>query len=108
MRDYETIFILDPTLEEGQVKDEVAKVENLITGLEGEVVETEAGGKRKLAYEIDGHREGYYTMISFKIEPSSLGEIERAYKLNEKVLRHIIVHAVRKNSGVEDQDEVPA
>ena len=37
-----------------------------------------------------------------------LGELERAYKLNEKVLRYIIVHSVQKKSGVADQDEVPA
>jgi small subunit ribosomal protein S6 len=108
MRDYETIFILDPGLDESQVKDEVAKIENLIAGMQGEVVGTEAGGKRKLAYEIDGKREGYYTMITFRSEPSSLGEIERAYKLNENVLRYIIVHSVQKKSGVADQDEVPA
>ena len=108
MRDYETVFILDPGLDDSQVKEEVEKVESLIAGLKGEVVGTEAGGKRKLAYEIDGKREGYYTMISFRSEPSSLGELERAYKLNEKVLRYIIVHSVQKKSGVADQDEVPA
>jgi small subunit ribosomal protein S6 len=108
MRDYETIFILDPALDESQVKDEVGKVENLIGVLEGEVMGTEVGGKRKLAYEIDGNREGYYTMISFRLNPSSLGELERGYKLNEKVLRYIIVHAVQKKPGVADQDEVPA
>jgi small subunit ribosomal protein S6 len=76
--------------------------------LEGAVMGTEVGGNRKLAYEIDGNREGYYTMISFRLNPSSLGELERGYKLNEKVLRYIIVHAVQKKPGVADQDEVPA
>jgi len=108
MREYETIFILDPTLDETQVKEEVNKVESLIGGLEGEVIGTEPGGKRKLAYEIEGNREGYYTMISFKLDPSSLSELERGYKLNERVLRYIIVHAVQKKSGVADQDEVTA
>jgi small subunit ribosomal protein S6 len=108
MRDYETIFILDPELDESQVKDEVAKIETLISGLKGEVMGTEAGGKRRLAYEIDGKREGYYTMISFRSEPSSLSELERSYKLNERVLRYIIVHAVKRQSGVAGQDEVTA
>ena len=108
MRDYETIFILDPALDDDQVKEEIGKVEGLIGSLEGEVIETEAGGKRRLAYEINGNREGYYTMISFRLKPSSLGELERGYKLNEKVLRYIIVHAVQKKSGVADQDEIPA
>jgi small subunit ribosomal protein S6 len=108
MRDYETVFILDPELDDSQVRDEVTKIETLISGLNGEVMGTEAGGKRRLAYEIDGKREGYYTMITFRSEPSSLGELERAYKLNERVLRYIIVHAVAKQSGVADQGEVPA
>jgi small subunit ribosomal protein S6 len=109
MRDYETIFILDPNLEEGEVKDEIAKVENLITSLNGEIVGVEPGGKRRLTYEIKGNREGYYTLINFRFEPSSLTELERAYKINERVLRHIIVHSVQKAvAAPEEEPQVDA
>jgi small subunit ribosomal protein S6 len=104
MREYETVFILDPKLDEGQVKDEIGKVQDLISSLEGEVVGVEAGGKRKLAYEIDGNKEGYYTLISFKSEPSSLPELERLYKLNEKVLRHVIVRAAGKRPEAREEE----
>ena len=107
MRDYETVFILDPGLDENQIKDEVGKVQDLISDLKGEVVGVEPGGKRRLTYEIKGNREGYYTLITFRSEPSSIPEIERGYKLNEKVLRHIIVRVDQKKiAGEEAQDQV--
>jgi small subunit ribosomal protein S6 len=98
MRDYETVFILDPKLDNDQVNDEIAKIRDLISSHEGEVIGVEPGGKRKLAYEINGNKEGYYTLISFKSKPSSLPELERLYKLNENVLRHIIVNATVKRA----------
>jgi small subunit ribosomal protein S6 len=104
MREYETVFILDPKLDEGEVKDEIGKVQSLITSLDGEVVGVEPAGKRKLTYEIKGNREGYYTLITFRSKPASIGELERAYKLNEKVLRHIIVHSVQKEAGASEEE----
>jgi small subunit ribosomal protein S6 len=98
MREYETVFVLDPKLDEEQVKAEVDKVQGVITGVEGEVIGVEPGGKRRLTYEIKGNREGYYTLIRFKSKPSSIGELERSYKLNERVLRHIIVNSVGKRA----------
>lgn len=98
MREYETVFVLDPKLDESQVKDEVGKVQDLITSLEGEIVGVEPGGKRRLTYEIRGNKEGYYTLITFRSKPSSIAELERSYKLNEKVLRHIIVNSIAKKA----------
>lgn len=98
MREYETVFVLDPNLDEEQVKAEVDKVQGVITGMEGEIIGVEPGGKRRLTYEIKGNREGYYTLISFKSKPSSIAELERSYKLNERVLRHIIVNSVGKRA----------
>jgi small subunit ribosomal protein S6 len=99
MREYETVFILDPNLDDGEVKGEIDKVQSLISGLSGEVLGVESGGKKRLAYEIAGRKEGYYTLITFRSEPSSIAELERAYNLNERVLRHIIVHRADKRVG---------
>ena len=103
MRKYETVFILDPKLDETQVKDEIGKVQNVISSLAGEIIGVEPGGKRKRTYEIKGNREGYYTLITFMSEPSSIVEIERSYKLNENVLRHLIVNwAGKETEGGEE------
>ena len=105
MRDYETVFILDPSLEEDEVKEEISKVENLIASLEGEIDTVEPGGKRRITYEIKGNREGYYTLITFRFNPASITKLERAYKLNERVLRHIIVHRVQKGIQASEQEQ---
>jgi len=108
MREYETIFILDPNLGENEVKEEVGKIQNLITGMDGEIINVEAAGKRKLAYEIKGKTEGFYTLIKFRSKPSSIGEIERVYRLNEKVLRHIVVNRAERNKGKDSTEEQEA
>ena len=105
MRDYETVFILDPNLEEDDIKSEIGKVENLIASLNGEITSVEPGGKRRLTYEIKGNKEGYYTLIRFRSEPASISEMERAYKLNEKVIRHIIVHSVQKVVPASEEEQ---
>ena len=100
MRDYETVFILDPALHENQVKEEVDKVRNLITSLGGEVTSAEPPIRKRLAYEIGGKSDGYYALVIFKAEPGSIKEMERAYRLNEKVLRHIVVVSPQKAKAV--------
>lgn len=99
MRLYETVFILDPKLDEKQVSSEIDRVKNLITNFDGDIVDVEQAGKKKLAYEIDGNREGYYILIRFKSSPSSISELEQSYRLNERVLRHVIIR-------VGDEDEL--
>ncbi len=108
MREYETIFILDPNLGENEVQEEVEKVQGLIKGLDGEIVNVEASGKRKLAYEIQGKTEGIYTLIKFKSRPANIGEIERTYRLNEKVLRHIVVSCPERGKGTDSAEEQEA
>lgn len=99
MRLYETVFILDPRLDENQVSSEIDRVKNLITNFDGDIVDVEQAGKKKLAYEIDGNREGYYILVRFKSSPSSISELEQSYRLNERVLRHVIIR-------VGDEDEL--
>lgn len=106
MRDYETVFILDPALDETQVKEEVDKVKNLITSLGGEVTSAEPPIRKRLAYEIGGKTEGYYSLVVFRSEPTAIKEMERAYRLNEKVLRHIVVVSPRK-AAVAEEDKEP-
>jgi small subunit ribosomal protein S6 len=105
MREYETVFVLDPKLDEDQVNDEIGKVQDTIKSVEGEIIGVEPGGKRRLTYEIKGNREGYYTLITFRSKPSSITEIERSYKLNENVLRHIIVNSVGKKAEGREAEE---
>ena len=92
-RNYETIFILDPLLEEEKINQEVEKVKGVITTKGGEVVHDDRWGIRKLAYNIKGKEQGYYTLLVFRGGPDLPAELERIFKLNENCLRYFTVAA---------------
>lgn len=91
MRHYETMFVLKPTLtaEENTAKINVFK--EAITKNGGEIASTLDMGMRNLAYEIDKHKRGYYFVIYFKAHPTFVLELERLYRINEDILRFIII-----------------
>ncbi len=89
---YEVTYILRPTLEEA---DADARVETIAEGLKangGEIAgEIEKLGKRRLAYEIDDLREGYYVVMKFKSNAAASKELERQMRLNDDVLRALVI-----------------
>ena len=76
MRDYEVLYILRPDMSEEEYTAAVEKFNALIQANGGEVVKTDIWGKRKLAYEIEKLREGYYVLVTFKAEPELPQELE--------------------------------
>ena len=90
MNTYETLVIMNPELTEEQVTELTTKLSTVIEQA-GEVKEVDQWGKKRLAYEIDKVRDGYYTLITFSSEPSVLDELNHVYRITEKVLRGIIV-----------------
>ena len=92
MRDYEIVYIFDSTLDRSVIDQKLERFNSLVTGNGGgEVVAVEHWGKRQLAYPIRKHDNGYYVVVQFRTGPDSLPEFERAIKLDEEVLRHLVV-----------------
>lgn len=87
---YETIFIVNPNLGEEAITAIVEKFKSLIAD-NGTVVSVDDWGKRRMAYEINDLREGYYTLIEFESLPSFPAELDRVYKITDGVMRSIIV-----------------
>ena len=87
---YETIFIVNPTLEEAAATAVVDKFKSLIEA-NGTNVEVEDWGKRRLAYPIEDQTEGVYTLVRFESKPEFPAELDRIYKITEGVLRSIII-----------------
>lgn len=87
---YETIFIIDSTLDPEAITAEKDKFVNLITA-NGEIGEVEEWGKRKLAYPINFKNEGYYVLVNFKASVDFPKELDRRYRIDENILRTIIV-----------------
>ena len=91
MRAYECMFIISPQLDEENTEAVVAKFDKLITDQGGEVTKTDRMGRRRLAYEIDGNMEGFYTILYFNAEPTLAAELDRVFKITDGVIRHLIV-----------------
>ena len=91
MREYETIFVVEPNQDEASVDAEIEKLRDLVTTAGGEIVVVEKWGRRKLAYEIRKRKEGIYTLIRFMATPAALVALNRRYQLNENLLRHLTV-----------------
>ncbi len=98
LRTYELVYILRPDLDEEQRRGEIARVEQLIQNLSGQVEETDEWGSRILAYEIDKFREGYYVLVNFTLPPERVRELEGRFKLEDEILRHQVV---RRNGSSE-------
>lgn len=95
MREYELYLVIDADAEEETVEALVEKVTQLVTAgngeTAGEVIKVESRGKRRLAYTIKRKQEGHDIIVSFHAPPQTLTEIERVLKLDEQVLRYLLV-----------------
>jgi small subunit ribosomal protein S6 len=90
MNKYETVFIINPSVEEAGIKDLIQKFSDIINN-DGKVEEVQEMGKRKLAYEIKKNSEGYYVVINFEANPELIKELERNYRITDSVIKFIVI-----------------
>jgi small subunit ribosomal protein S6 len=102
---YENVLILDPTLEESEVEEKLEQLFELYKAEGVQIVETKDWGKRKLAYPIKKKDNGLYRVIRFDADPSVITELERRLKLDEKVMRSLIVLYVQAGVDIVEEDE---
>ena len=89
MRLYELTVILAASVEDPKASaDEIAEV---VRGLGAEVEKTDLWGKKRLAYPIKKQQEGFYALITLKISPDAIKEMDRILSLKAAVLRHLVV-----------------
>jgi len=92
MRDYELVFIVTPEFDETATADIVEKVKNWITETGGSIESVEEWGRQKLAYLIRKYKEGQYYLFNIKLEPTAVASMERNFRLQESILRFLIVN----------------
>jgi small subunit ribosomal protein S6 len=88
---YEIALIIRPEVEEEGQAALIERLGELLTSEGGEVADVETWGRRRLAYPIRKVQEGYYYFIQGQFSASVLPELERTIKLNEDVLRHMVI-----------------
>ena len=117
MRAYECVYILDPAVDESTVKEKADKFSEIVTSRKGSIRSINQWGKRKLAYPINKSFEGVYTLMKFQGNNDILTELNRVFRFDDKVLRHLIIleeHPEPENAGKTDdagaeakQEDVP-
>jgi small subunit ribosomal protein S6 len=91
VRLYEAVYIFDPALDEAAINSKLERHHSLVTSDNGEVTAVDHWGNRQLAYPIGKNRTGYYVVAQFNGDPEALPEFERALKLDEDLLRYLVV-----------------
>ena len=89
LKNYETVFILNPVLSDEQMKDAAAKFVKILTDQGSEIVNEELWGLRKLAYPIQHKTTGFYVLVEFKAEPQVIAKLDIEYRRDERVMRYL-------------------
>ena len=88
---YEAMLIVIPELDEEQVENTISRFRTIIERTGGEPREANHWGRRKLAYEIDNRKDGYYVVMEFTAGERTLVELKRILRVSDDVLRHMVV-----------------
>ena len=91
MYDYELALIIRPEVEEEGQQALIERLSEILTSDGGQVTDVESWGRRRLAYPIRKTQEGFYYFVQGQFSASVLPELERTIKLNEDILRHMVV-----------------
>lgn len=94
MRKYEIMYIIRPNIEDEEKSALVERLNTILTDNGSEIENTKEMGKRRLAYEINGYRDGFYMLVNTSAPTEAINEFDRLVKISDDVIRHI---AVREN-----------
>lgn len=87
---YEAVYILDPGLEDAQQAALVERFQSVVTGTGATIAHLERWERRRLAYQIQGRREGHYVVMDFMGPPAAEAELGRVLGITEGVMRYLI------------------
>jgi len=111
-RDYELGFILNPEVSEEQTSATLERIQKIVNNYDGQVVKVNQWGRRRLAYPIEHHRDGYYVFIDMILTPETVIELDRTLKVSEEVMRHLVkkrdAKAVQKEREEREEREARA
>jgi small subunit ribosomal protein S6 len=93
VREYELMVVLDPGMDDTAVEALNTRIANMVSQRGGTIDSVDNWGRKRLAYPIGRYRDGVYILTRMQLPPTAAVEIERALKLTESVIRHLLVRA---------------
>ena len=91
MLQYESIFICDPVLTDDEQDDLIKTLEKVIESAGAKILKLERWGKRRLAYPIGKHEDGFYVLMILQCDPQFIKELERRYRMIDRIIRYLTV-----------------
>jgi small subunit ribosomal protein S6 len=113
VRNYETVFILTPVLNESQVQETIEKFSQVLKENSADIIHTENWGLKKLAYPIQKKSTGYYHLVEFTGSGNIVDVLELAFRRDERVIRflttvldkHAVAYGERRRKGEMNQQK---
>ena len=90
MNKYESVIIINPSVDDEKLKDLENKFTDLINK-DGKLTKIDELGKKKLAYEVRKNKEGIYLVLYFEANPTLIEELERNYRITDEVIKFIVI-----------------
>lgn len=100
MKNYELLTIFKPSLDSEELDKVVEKVSEEIKAYKGSVESVDKMGRKKLAYDVQGYRDGFFTNMIISLPAESIVEFKRNLKLNDNVLRFMFMEVSKKAQTV--------
>ena len=88
---YESAILINAALDDETIKNLIEKVKETITTNDGEILEVEDWGRKRLAYQVKKSKIGYYSIFRFNSSPELIPKLERYYQLDESILRYLTI-----------------
>jgi small subunit ribosomal protein S6 len=108
MRQYETVFLISPNLEEEETSKVISQISDIISKKRGKLIQEDRWGKRKLAYPIKKFEEAFYVFFHYEGDSSIPFELEKRFKQTEAILRFLTVKKETRENVREKRKGVPA
>ena len=91
MNKYEMLFIIDNAVSDEGKEAIVSKLSQIVTDDGGQIEKVDKWGAKKLAYPINYKNDGFYVLMNFECKPELVAEVERQFRINDQILRHMVV-----------------
>ena len=100
MKNYELLNIFKPSLDSEELDKVVDKISEEVKSYKGSVSSVDKMGRKKLAYDVQGYRDGFFTTIIVSLPAEAVVDFKRSLKLNENVLRFMFMEEAKKAQTV--------
>ena len=100
MKNYELLTIFKPSLDSEELDKAVDKISSDVKAAKGEVSSVDKMGRKKLAYDLQGYRDGFFTTLIVSLPADAIVEFKRNLKLNDNILRFMFMEVSKKAQAV--------